>query len=92
MQKLDSKFDGVIFKVKNGTIVPPDQYMVFLAKDDAFPATLSFYYKECERLGAPDKQLEAVAAALKRVLTWRAENRDLCKIPDVLTNERLFKG
>lgn len=39
-QPLDAKFYGVIHKVKNGEVVPPDEFVVFLAKDDAFAAIL----------------------------------------------------
>ena len=43
---------GVIRKVKDGSIVPDDQYMVFLAKDQAFYPTLLFYRDRCVALGA----------------------------------------
>lgn len=51
LEKLDAKFYGSIFKAKNGDIVPEDEYMVFLAKDNAFPATLLFYRDECVKAG-----------------------------------------
>lgn len=87
--KLDAKFDGVIIKAKDGSIVPPDQYVVFLAKDDAFPATLKFYEQECERLGAKSEQVVAVHAMRGRLQKWRHEHPELCKVPDVDAGELL---
>jgi hypothetical protein len=85
--KLDSKFHGIIVKNKDHTIVPQDQWVCFLAKDDAFPATLRFYRKECERIGAASAQLTAVDDLIARLDAWRAEYPDACKTPDVLPGE-----
>lgn len=82
MQKLDLKFYGEIRKVKNDTVVPDDQWMCFLIKDDAFPATLEFYYRECERQGADEEQLAAVRKTINRTHAWREANPELCKTPD----------
>lgn len=90
--KLDAKFDGVIFKSKDQSIVPPDEYVVFLAKDNAFPATLKFYEEECERLGADKRQLAAVRAMRERVTRWRREWPERCKVPDVDQGEKLLIG
>lgn len=85
--KLDGKFHGIIAKNKDGTVVPQDQWMVLLAKDNAVPATLDFYLLECRRQGAAPEQLDAVIAMIDRVRAWRAANPTLCKIPDVQTGE-----
>jgi hypothetical protein len=85
--KLDGKFHGLIAKNKDGSIVPQDQWMVFLAKDDAVPATLEFYEAECERHGAGIAQIAAVRALRERVAVWRAAHLDLCKTPDVHPGE-----
>jgi hypothetical protein len=85
--KLDGKFHGVVVKNKDGSVVPQDQWMVFLAKDNAVPATLAFYQAECERLGAEPAQIEAVRAMRDRVDEWRRENPHLLKTPDVQTGE-----
>lgn len=85
--KLDGKFHGIIAKNKDGTIVPQDQWMCFLAKDNAVPATLEFYYEECKRQGAALDQLNAVKAMIERVTAWRAANPKLCKVPDVQAGE-----
>jgi hypothetical protein len=87
VQKLDRKFHGVVVKDKDGTIVPPDQYIVFLAKDNAVPKMLDTYYDECERLGAELPQLNAVADLLNRVAEWRRTHKDECKVPDVHPGE-----
>jgi hypothetical protein len=81
--KLDGKFHGVIVKNKDGSIVPQDEWIVFLAKDDALLPTLKFYEKECERIGAQPEQLKAISELIERVAIWRRENMDKCKVPDV---------
>jgi hypothetical protein len=85
--KLDGKFHGIIAKNKDGSVVPQDQWMCFLAKDNAVPATLAFYREECIRQGAAKEQVEAVEAMLLRVGAWRRAHPDLCKIPDVQAGE-----
>ncbi len=86
-QKLDGKFHGMIAKNKDGSIVPQDQWIVFLAKDNALPATLKFYYDECERDGCAMEQLEAIADLIVRVENWRSENLEKCKSADVQAGE-----
>lgn len=85
--KLDGKFQGTIVKNKDGSVVPADQWVCFLAKDNAFPPTLQFYMEECQRQGAAREQVDAVAALLDRVLAWRREHPELCKVPDVHPGE-----
>lgn len=87
MSRLDGKFEGVVRRVRDGEIIPEDQFVVFLAKDNAFPATLRFYRQECERIGAEREQLEAVDRLIARVDLWRAENADSLKIPDAEVGE-----
>ena len=89
-QKLDGKFFGIIHKNKDNSVVPPDQWVVFLAKDNAFPATLAFYREECKRLGAGPQQMAAVDDLITRVTEWRDNNRDLCKVPDVKDRELIW--
>lgn len=88
--KLDAKFEGVIIKAKDATVVPSDQYIVFLAKDDALPRTLEFYEQECIRVGCSNEQVEAIRSMRARVETWRASNQHLCKIPDIDPGEKLL--
>ena len=87
MARLDGKFQGTITKNKNGEVVPPDEFMVFLAKDNVFPATLKFYREECAALGAKAPQLQAVDEAIIRMEAWRAANPDRLKTPDVEPGE-----
>ena len=82
MQKLDAKFSGVIFKIKNGQIVPDDEYVVFLVKDTAFANTLPKYREECVKLSADREQIEAVDRMIARAQAWRKANPDRCKVPD----------
>lgn len=88
MQKLDAKFSGVIFKIKDGSIVPDDEYVVFLAKDNAFAKMLPFYRDKCVELGADEEQIAAVDRMIQRMRDWRHANRDRLKVPDA-KGERL---
>lgn len=80
--KLDAKFYAAVHKVKDGTSVPDDQWMIFLAKDNAFPPTLQFYLDECVRQGADQEHCESVLRTIRRVQEWRDANPDKCKVPD----------
>jgi hypothetical protein len=80
--KLDAKFYAAVHKVKDGKSVPDDEWMIFLAKDNAFPATLRFYLNECRQLGADDEHCESVERTIRRLDEWRAANPDRCKVPD----------
>lgn len=80
--KLDAKFQGKIRKIKDGSIVPDDEYVVFLAKDDAFARTLPVYRAFCADLGADKEQLAAVDRMIARLFDWRARNALRCKVPD----------
>lgn len=88
--KLDAKFSGVIIKAKDASIVPPDEYIVFLAKDDALPATLEFYENECQRLGASMEQIATVRQMRSRLAFWRERNPQRCRVADVEKNELLL--
>ena len=55
---------------------------MFLAKDNAFPATAAFYRQECERLGADAEQLAAVDRLIGRLMQWRYDNPHRLKVPD----------
>jgi hypothetical protein len=92
MQKLDGKFHGVVVRDATGDVVPCDQYVIFLAKDNAFPATLEFYYQECKRIGADREQLDAIERLQSRVKKWREANPHLCKVPDAVAGESLGLG
>ena len=80
--KLDAKFNGVIFKVKDGSIVPDDEYVVFLAKDNAFWDALLFYRQRCGDLGCDAEQLASVDRMIVRVKDWRDNNLHRLKRPD----------
>lgn len=80
--KLDGKFYGEIRKAKDDSIVPDDEYVVFLAKDNAFAAILPEYRDMCKALGADTEQLLAVDRLIQRVQVWRAANPDKLKVPD----------
>jgi hypothetical protein len=87
--KLDSKFYGEVRKVKDNSVVPDDEYIVFLAKDNAFCAILPNYLEECIRLGADQEQIDAVVRMMERAREWRAKHPERCKTPDA-RGERLL--
>lgn len=80
--KLNIKFYGEIRKAKDDSVVPDDQYMVFLVKDNAFLPTLHFYRSYCIQLGADNEHIAAVDRTIERAMAWRAAHPDLCKVPD----------
>lgn len=85
--KLDGKFHGIVVKNKDQSVVPQDEWMVFLAKDNAVPSTLRFYLSECVRLGAGADQIRAVEEMIGRVDAWRASHPGKLKVPDVAPGE-----
>jgi hypothetical protein len=87
--KLDAKFYGEIRKVKDDSIVPDDEYVVFLAKDNAFAAVLPAYLEKCIELGCDDEQIAAIRRMIDRMVIWRAAHQDRIKNPDA-KGERLL--
>jgi hypothetical protein len=89
--KLDAKFYGNIRKAKDDSLVPDDEYVVFLAQDNAFANILPVYRKDCAALGCDHEQLKAVDDLIARVDRWRADHPDRLKRPDA-SGERLLKN
>ncbi len=89
--KLDAKFYGVIVKAKDNTIVPDDEYMVFLAKDTAFFNILPEYRAECIKLGADEDQIDAINRGIDRATQWRKDNPSRLKVPDAKDEKLLDK-
>lgn len=82
MPKMDAKFYGLLWKAKDGSPVPDDEYVVFLVKDTAFYETLPTYRRKCIELGADQEQIDAVDRMIARATYWRADNPRRCKVPD----------
>ena len=82
LPKLDAKFYGEIRKAKDDSVVPDDQYIVFLAKDTAFALVLPIYIEICKVLGCDQEQIDAITAVQGRVENWRIVNSEKCKLPD----------
>lgn len=80
--KLDAKFYGTISKAKDSSLVHEDEWMLFLAKDNAFNEILPLYRDKCIELGCDQEQIEAVNRAISRVKEWRSNNKDRIKNPD----------
>lgn len=89
MAKLDGKFYGQIYKAKDDSQVPDDEYVVFLAPDTAFANVLPLYLEQCINLGADQEQIDAVMRMIGRVQEWRLANPDRVKVPDA-AGERLL--
>ena len=88
-QKMDAKFYANVYKVKDYSLVPEDQWMVFLVKDNAFAAIFPDYITKCFELGCDAEQMAALRRAQERINAWRAANPSLCKNPDA-AGERLM--
>ncbi len=82
MAKLDAKFYGEIRKVKDDSVVPPDEYVVFLVKDNAFLPALARYIDTCKELGCDAQQIASAERMMVRAKKWRAAHPDRCKNPD----------
>ncbi len=80
--RLDAKFYGEIRKVKDDSIVPENEYMVFLAKDDAFILALYAYRNICVSMNCDQEQIDAVDRGIYRAEQWRADNPTRCRKPD----------
>lgn len=80
--KLDAKFYGEIKKIKDDSVVPEDEYVVFLAKDNAFANVIFAYRNECVNMGADAEQIAAVDRMIERLTKWRADNPHRLKVPD----------
>lgn len=89
VDKMDKKFLGPITKAKDGSVVPEDEWICFLVKDNAFAAVLPQYLAACLRLGADAAQIEAVTAMVRRAFAWREQHPERCKVPDA-HGERLL--
>jgi hypothetical protein len=82
MEKLDAKFYGEIRKAKDDSIVPDDEYVVFLAKDNAFAAVFPQYEAKCAELGCDTEQLESIHRVGIRLQAWREAHPEKLKNPD----------
>lgn len=84
---LDSKVHGRLFKNKDNTEIPPDEFIVFRPHDNVVPEMLDFYRKRCIEMGATKEQIKAIIALEDRVFAWRAQHPERCKVADVQPGE-----
>ncbi len=80
--KLDAKFYGEIRKVKDDSVVPEEEYIVFLAKDNCFAAILPHYRRLCVEAHCDPEQIIALDLMILRVQAWRRAHSDRLKKPD----------
>jgi hypothetical protein len=90
--KLDGKFHGAIYHDTTGMPVPPDEFMVFCAYDDAIPGTLEKYVDECITINAPPAQIDAARRLLERVRAWRETHGPRCRKPGSGETPRVVGG
>lgn len=81
--EIDRKFHIAAVHKTKGKGVTDSEAVLFLCKDDAFPATLQFYRAECMRLGVGVAQVEGIDLLIERVALWRRRNKVLCRNPDI---------
>ncbi len=82
MIPMDTKVYGILFKTKDNTPIPPDEFIVFRPADNALVDTLVFYLGKCMELKAAPEHIEAIHTLLKRVREWRGSHPERCKVPD----------
>jgi hypothetical protein len=82
IKKLDQKFYGDVYKAKDGSDVPDNQWVVFLAKDDAFALTMPTYLENCKKLGCDAEQIAAVERLIANIHEVRAGQPGRNKKPD----------
>jgi len=85
--KMDSKVHGTLFKNKDGSEIPEDEFIVFRPSDNAVPETLVFYRNLLIKQGASQEQVEAVIELEFRVGNWRKQHPERCKVADVQLGE-----
>lgn len=91
--KLDAKFyvEGHLRKVKDDSIVPDDEFVVFLAKDNCLVALLALYEQMLSDRLADHRQIDAVRRMRGRVIAWRQAHPEACKVPDIEVGEKLWE-
>jgi hypothetical protein len=87
-ESIDRKFKIHAVNRATGVEHTDEDSVLLLAKDDAVPDTLMFYYHECKRLGADEGHLDSIQLLYERVQKFRSDNLDICKTPDMSELER----
>jgi hypothetical protein len=82
-EPIDRKFTIMARSIESGNIYTDFDGVLFLAKDNAFPATLRFYREECVRQGCAPEQLRGIDLLIERVDRYRASNPEKLKIADI---------
>ncbi len=79
--KLDGKFHGLIRRDDTLDLVPPTEYVVFMAYDDMLPLMLEDYYRRCLEISCEKEHLAKIRELQQRVKVWRRNNVNRCKKP-----------
>lgn len=83
METVDRKFKIKATCVAHDHVYTEQDSILFLAKDPAVPPTLEFYRRECQRLGADERQIKCIDLLIERVKKFQSENYDKVKVGDV---------
>ncbi len=83
VEAIDSKFVFLAVCREHGHRHTHRDGIVFLAKDQALPATLRFYRTECIRLDASPEQIWGIDMLIERVERYQAEYPDIVKVADI---------
>lgn len=85
MNVIDRKFKILaVNPCKKGSVYTENDGVFFAAKDEALPAALIAYRKQCEHIGCGQEHLESIDLLLRRVLDFQAERG--AKVPDTETD------
>lgn len=85
---IDQKFEFLAVNRSNGKVFTNADGMIFLAKDDLFPETLSYYHKlVCLNKGSDSPEAKSIKLMMARVDAWRAAHQKRCKLPDITGEE-----
>jgi len=89
--KIDGKHlvVGEVMKVKDGSIIDPDEIVIFRVHDNAFYTMVRRYPEACRGVGADPRQIEAAELMVERIERWRAKNPSRCKNPDIAPGETM---
>lgn len=64
-----------------GDIPDNEQVIVFRGQDKVLPDLLKSYYDLCVLAGSPQKHLDIILDARKRILNWQAVMANTVKVP-----------
>lgn len=83
VEVIDRKFVFTGVNPCNGNIYTQDNAVLFCAHDQALPACLEAYYRECKRIKCDSSHLKSIKLLRQRVIKFQMEVKS--KVPDTNT-------